>query len=77
MFMAAVAGAPKHRQAEEQCGKARRDRSDDISGGEPKRMPLDQQSSVERECGEGREAAEDAGREQQPHVLRMPGRKAK
>ena len=68
MFMAS-ARAPKQGQAEEQCDKAGNDRTDDISGGEAIGMAFDQQCGIEREGRESREPAEDAGGEEQPHVL--------
>src|SRR5439155_15762764 len=67
---------PEQGEAEEQGRDARRDRADDIAGGERVRVALDQQSRVEREGGEGREPAEETRRQEQPHVLRDTGTKS-
>src|SRR5881275_1033901 len=64
-----VAAAPKQREPEEQCRDAGGHGTNCIACGEAIGVAFDQQCRVERESREGREAAEDPGGEEQPHVL--------
>src|SRR3954452_7527034 len=73
LFLWEVPAASKHREAKEQRRHARRDRSHDVAGGEAVGMALDQQRGVERESGEGGEAAEDSGRQKKANVLGNAG----
>src|SRR5690348_1481407 len=69
-FSGQVPGAPKHRQSEEQSGECGGDRSHDIASGRAIGIAFDQQRGIEREGRECGEAAKDAGRQEQAHVLR-------
>ena len=68
-----MSAGPEQRQADEDCSDADDDGRKDVGGGLAVGVAFDQHGRIEAEGGEGGEAAEDPGREEQPHVLAHAG----